>query len=31
MMVKDIQDLDEDQWVHTFNTNIHRKFPHIPT
>ncbi|KAF2653352.1 NAD(P)-binding protein [Lophiostoma macrostomum CBS 122681] len=26
MMVEDIKDLDEDQWVHTFNTNIHPFF-----
>ncbi|KAK3394832.1 hypothetical protein B0H63DRAFT_506465 [Podospora didyma] len=26
MMVKDIRDLAEDQWVHTFNTNIHPYF-----
>jgi len=26
MMVKDIKDLSEDQWVHTFNTNIHPFF-----
>lgn len=25
-MVEDIKDLDEDQWVHTFNTNIHPYF-----
>jgi len=25
MMIKDIHDLPEDQWVHTFDTNIHRK------
>ena len=25
MMVHDIKNLDEDQWVHTFETNIHRK------
>ncbi|KAI1755166.1 short chain dehydrogenase [Xylaria castorea] len=26
MMVNDINDLSEDQWVHTFNTNIHPYF-----
>ncbi|KAK4197757.1 hypothetical protein QBC40DRAFT_231481 [Triangularia verruculosa] len=26
MMVDDIKDLSEDQWVHTFNTNIHPYF-----
>lgn len=26
MMVEDIKDLPEDQWVHTFNTNIHPFF-----
>jgi NAD(P)-dependent dehydrogenase (short-subunit alcohol dehydrogenase family) len=26
MMVEDIADLSEDQWVHTFNTNIHPFF-----
>ncbi|KAK4143276.1 uncharacterized protein C8A04DRAFT_29094 [Dichotomopilus funicola] len=26
MMVEDINDLSEDQWVHTFNTNIHPYF-----
>jgi NAD(P)-dependent dehydrogenase (short-subunit alcohol dehydrogenase family) len=26
MMVEDIKDLSEDQWVHTFNTNIHPFF-----
>lgn len=26
MMVEDIKDLSEDQWVHTFNTNIHPYF-----
>lgn len=26
MMVENIKDLDEDQWVHTFNTNIHPFF-----
>jgi len=26
MMVNDIKDLSEDQWVHTFNTNIHPFF-----
>ncbi|KAI0125779.1 short-chain dehydrogenase [Xylariales sp. AK1849] len=26
MMVNDIKDLTEDQWVHTFNTNIHPFF-----
>ncbi|KAI0206292.1 short chain dehydrogenase [Astrocystis sublimbata] len=26
MMVPDIKDLSEDQWVHTFNTNIHPFF-----
>jgi len=26
MMVEDIKDLAEDQWVHTFNTNIHPFF-----
>ncbi|KAK4180405.1 putative oxidoreductase [Triangularia setosa] len=26
MMVNDIKDLSEDQWVHTFNTNIHPYF-----
>lgn len=26
MMVKDIKDLPEDQWLHTFNTNIHPFF-----
>lgn len=25
MVIKDIHDLPEDQWVHTFDTNIHRK------
>jgi NAD(P)-dependent dehydrogenase (short-subunit alcohol dehydrogenase family) len=25
MMINDIHDLSEDQWVHTFDTNIHRK------
>ena len=25
MMITDIHDLSEDQWEHTFNTNIHRK------
>jgi len=26
MMVEDIKDLSEDQWIHTFNTNIHPFF-----
>ncbi|KAJ4294428.1 hypothetical protein N0V90_008118 [Kalmusia sp. IMI 367209] len=26
MMVEDIKDLKEDQWIHTFNTNIHPYF-----
>jgi len=26
MMVEDIADLSEDQWIHTFNTNIHSFF-----
>ncbi|KAI0458666.1 short chain dehydrogenase [Xylaria acuta] len=26
MMVNDINDLSEDQWIHTFNTNIHPYF-----
>jgi len=26
MMVDDIKDLSEDQWIHTFNTNIHSFF-----
>lgn len=26
MMVEDIKDLDEDQWIETFNTNIHPYF-----
>lgn len=26
MMVEDIKDLSEDQWIHTFNTNIHPYF-----
>ncbi len=26
MMVEDIADLSEEQWVHTFNTNIHSFF-----
>ncbi|KAI1430163.1 short chain dehydrogenase [Xylaria sp. FL1777] len=26
MMVSDIHDLSEDQWIHTFNTNIHPYF-----
>ncbi|KAI0390925.1 short chain dehydrogenase [Xylariaceae sp. FL0594] len=26
MMVEDIKDLAEDQWIHTFNTNIHPYF-----
>ena len=25
MMVQNILDLDEEQWLHTFDTNIHRK------
>ena len=26
MMVEDIKDLSEDQWIHTFNINIHSFF-----
>lgn len=36
MVVEDIKDLSDDQWIHTFNTNIHSYFfvskyalPHI--